>query len=82
MDDGSSIDEEELPAHLTRVTNQLLTPHRVELWVRHGLRFPQYAEAFGANAITALDFPALIADAVLREDPGEARSTSGRSSGA
>ena len=62
VDDGSSIDEEELLAHLTRVTNQLLTPHRVELWVRHGLRFPQYAEAFGANAITALDFPALIAD--------------------
>ena len=72
VDDGSSIDEEELLAHLTRVTNQLLTPHRVELWVRHGLRFPQYAEAFGANAITALDFPALIADggAVLREDLG------------
>ena len=72
VDDGSSIDEEELLAHLTRVTNRLLTPHRVELWVRHGLRFPQYAEAFGANAITALDFPALIADggAVLREDLG------------
>ena len=35
-------------------------------------RFPQYAEAFGENAITALDFPELIANdgAVLREDLG------------
>lgn len=71
-DSGSDISEEELLRHLTRSSNQLLTPRRVELWVRHGLGFPQYAEAFGENAITALDFPELIANdgAVLREDLG------------
>ena len=61
-DVGSTISEEELLSHLTKNTNQLLTTHRVERWVRYGLGLPQYAERFAANAITALDFTALIAD--------------------
>lgn len=71
-DVGSSISEEELISHLTKHTNQLLTTHRVERWVRYGLGYPQYAERFATNAITALDFPALIADdgQALREDLG------------
>jgi len=76
-DVGSTISVEELQRHLAK-SDKLLTTHRVERWVRHGLEFPQYAEAFAANAITALDFPALVADhgAALRED---LRVTSGRS---
>ena len=68
-DVGSTISVEELQRHLAK-SDKLLTTHRVERWVRYGLEFPQYAEAFAANAITALDFPALVADhgAALRED--------------
>ena len=71
-DVGSTISEEELLSHLTKNTNQLLTAHRVERWVRYGLGFPQYAQRFEDNAITALDFTALIANdgAALREDLG------------
>ena len=48
--------------------------HRVEEWVTHGLNLPQYASAFKANAITALDFPFLAADggAALEADLGVA----------
>ena len=72
QDIGSTISEDELLDHLTAKSNQLLSPHRVERWVQYGLGFPQYAKAFESNAITALDFTALIADngASLREDLG------------
>lgn len=40
----------------------LLQDHRVEEWVSHGLNLPQHAAAFRAAAITALDFPFLVAD--------------------
>ena len=50
----------------------LLQDHAVEDWVTHGLNLPQYAGAFRRNAITALDFPLLVADggAALRSDLG------------
>jgi len=71
-DQGSTISEEELMTHITRATNQLLTPNRVARWVRFGLSLPQYADAFSDNAVTALDFPVLVADhgAVLRDELG------------
>lgn len=69
-DKGDTISEEELITHITRSTNQLLTPNRVARWVKFGLSLPQYAEAFSENAITALDFPFLLAEhcAALKED--------------
>ena len=71
-DQGSTISEEELMTHITRATNQLLTPNRVARWVRFGLSLPQYSDAFSDNAVTALDFPVLVADhgAVLRDELG------------
>lgn len=71
-DQGSTISEEELMTHITRANNQLLTPNRVARWVRFGLSLPQYADAFSDNAVTALDFPLLVADhgAVLRDELG------------
>jgi hypothetical protein len=71
-DRGDGISEDELVDHLTNPSNALLVPHNVERWVRHGLSFPRYADAFRDNAVTALDFPALIADdaKALREDLG------------
>jgi hypothetical protein len=71
-DRGDGISEDELVDHLTNPSNPLLVPHNVERWVRHGLLFPRYADAFRDNAVTALDFPALIADdaRALREDLG------------
>ena len=57
---------------LTSTKNQMLRPHKVARWVRHGLNFPQYAERFMSHGITLLDFPALLADdgAALREELG------------
>lgn len=54
----------------------MLTGDRVEAWVIHGLRLPQYADAFRHNSIDGLDFPALISDngAALRDDLGVASS--------
>lgn len=47
--------------------------HRVVEWVAHGLNLPQYAAAFKRNAITALDFPLLVADgATLQQELGVA----------
>lgn len=71
-DQGSTISEEELMTHITRATNHLLTPNRVARWVRFGLSLPQYSDAFSDNAVTALDFPVLVADhgAVLRDELG------------
>jgi hypothetical protein len=71
-DQGSTISEEELMTHITRANNQLLTPNRVARWVRFGLSLPQHADAFSDNAVTALDFPLLVADhgAVLRDELG------------
>ena len=71
-DQGSTISEEELMTHITRANNQLLTPNRVARWVRFGLSLPQYSDAFSDNAVTALDFPVLVADhgAVLRDELG------------
>jgi hypothetical protein len=42
--------------------------------VAHGLNLPQYAAAFKRNAITALDFPLLVADggATLQQELGVA----------
>jgi len=50
----------------------MLTGDRVVEWVKHGLRPPQYAEAFRENSIDGLDFPTLISDdgAALRDDLG------------
>lgn len=41
-------------------------------WVSHGLNLPQYAPAFRANSVTALDFPLLLSDggATLAADLG------------
>jgi hypothetical protein len=49
-----------------------LQDHRVVEWVAHGLNLPQYAAAFKRNAITALDFPLLVADggAMLQQELG------------
>jgi len=71
-DKGETISEEELLTHITRSSGRLLTPTRVARWVQFGLSLPQYAEAFSQNAITALDFPFLLADhgATLKEDLG------------
>ena len=71
-DQGSTISEEELMTHITRATNQLLTPNRVARWVQFGLSLPQYSDVFSDNAVTALDFPLLVADhgAVLRDELG------------
>ena len=43
-------------------------------WVAHGLNLPQHAAAFKRNAITALDFPLLVADggATLQQELGVA----------
>ena len=72
QDTGDAIDAEELMVSLTSTKNQMLRPHKVARWVRHGLNFPQYAERFMSHGITLLDFPALLADdgAALREELG------------
>ena len=62
QDTGDAIDADELIVSLTRTTNQMLRPHRVSRWVKHGLNFPQYADRFDSHGITILDFPALLAD--------------------
>ncbi|PSC72400.1 catechol O-methyltransferase-like [Micractinium conductrix] len=69
-DAGTGISAAELRQHL----RALMQDHRVEEWVTHGLNLPQYASAFKANAITALDFPFLAADggAALEADLGVA----------
>ena len=72
QDTGDAIDAEELMVSLTSTKNQMLRPHKVARWVRHGLNFPQYAERFMSHGITLLDFPALLTDdgAALREELG------------
>ena len=72
QDTGDAIDAEELMVSLTSTKNQMLRPHQVARWIRHGLNFPQYAERFMSHGITLLDFPALLTDdgAALREELG------------
>eukprot|EP00854_Cymbomonas_tetramitiformis_P013067 gene13067-15435_t len=65
-DIGGTIDEDELEAHL----NDIMTCDEVVRWVTHGLQLPQYAEAFRANAITALDFPMLLTTSAMDEELG------------
>ncbi|KAL4443446.1 hypothetical protein ABPG75_011183 [Micractinium tetrahymenae] len=67
-DEGEGVTAAELRQHL----RALLQDHGVVDWVAHGLGLPQYARAFKQNAITALDFPFLLADggAALAADLG------------
>eukprot|EP00898_Chlorokybus_atmophyticus_P002875 jgi/Chlat1/3589/Chrsp234S03579 len=68
---GLTISETELLSHLAR-RDAKLTADAVAEWVAHGVKLPQYSKAFAANAVTALDFPTLLAQdgAALDRDLG------------
>eukprot|EP00899_Mesostigma_viride_P005378 jgi/Mesvir1/14841/Mv05463-RA.2 len=67
---GDSVTQKEFMSFLQLRTSPLLSVDAVADWVHHGVRLPQYAEAFRSNAVSLLDFPALANHERLVEDLG------------
>jgi len=70
----SGIQRSELRDHWESIAARM-TVESVALWVEHGLRLPQHAERFRANAISGFDLPSVIEDSEAYFDALGVRSS-------